>query len=100
MISECENEIEALFWSDTYNGIGSSGLFNPQCLVDISGHFQAKCDAISAHQSQAVAHYLQMAARQNGSHGARAGVAYAEGFLRVPLFGRSHRAAPSLSSFA
>jgi LmbE family N-acetylglucosaminyl deacetylase len=96
MLAEVENEVHGLFWSDTYNGVGARGIFEPDCLVDVSGVWDAKLAAIGAHRSQLSDDYAEMIGRQCGMHGVRGGVAYAEGFRRVPLFGRARRAAPNL----
>lgn len=96
MAAEAENDVRALYWSDTYNGAGARGLFEPDALVDVSGVWEAKLAAIGAHRSQLPEHYAAMIGRQCGMHGVRGGVAYAEGFRRVSLFGRARRATATL----
>ena len=91
-----ESEVQALFWSDTYNGIGGGGLFQPDCVIDVSAHWQQKLTAINAHSSQNPGVYTAMITRQCAMHGARSGVLFAEGFRRAPLFGRARRASDSL----
>jgi LmbE family N-acetylglucosaminyl deacetylase len=96
MLAEAESDVRALFWSDTYNGAGETGLFQPDTFVDVSGHWEAKLEALTAHQSQGPEHYVAMVSRQCSLHGARSGVRYAEGFVRVSVFGRGRRARASL----
>jgi N-acetylglucosamine malate deacetylase 1 len=96
LLAEAERDLEALFWSDTYNGAGETGLFHPNALVDVTAHWEAKLAALAAHVSQRPEQYVAMAGRQCSLHGARSGVAYAEGFLRVPFIGRGRHARPTL----
>ena len=86
----------AVFWSDTYGGLGAHGPFAPDCLVDVSTVWAEKRAAILAHQSQNPDSYLQMAEAQCGLHGIHGQVRYAEGFIRVPFFSRGRKAKASL----
>ena len=89
--AEIEAHVQAVFWSDTYNGLGTSGAFEPDSVVDVSAVWREKLEALDAHSSQHPETYAAMIDRQCGLHGARAGVNYAEGFRRAPLFGRVKR---------
>ncbi len=96
LAAEVENSLQAMYWSDTYNGLGLHGAFEPDCLVDVSSQWEAKLTALHAHASQQPQQYVDMTTRQCALHGARGGVRYAEGFRRVPLFGRVRSARASL----
>jgi LmbE family N-acetylglucosaminyl deacetylase len=99
MVAEAERELEALFWSDTYNGVGANGLFAPDAFVDVAESWNAKLQAIMAHESQSPAQYCEMTIRQCSMHGAMCGVRFAEGFKRVPFIGKGRRAVATLSDF-
>jgi len=86
----------AVFWSDTYGGLGARGPFVADCLVDVTGVWEQKRAAILAHQSQDPEHYLQMMESQCGLHGIHGQVRYAEGFIRVPFFSRGRKAMATL----
>ena len=96
LMAEAENDLRALYWSDTYNGTGAQGLFTPDCMIDVSSVWEAKLAAIAAHQSQEVARYVEMVTHQCAIHGARSGVRWAEGFRRVPFIGRGRGARATL----
>jgi LmbE family N-acetylglucosaminyl deacetylase len=89
---EAERTLQALYWSDTYNGAGLHGDFEPDCLVDVTPYWEAKIAALNAHVSQNPPHYVEMIGRQCGLHGARSGVRVAEGFRRAPFLGKGRRA--------
>lgn len=91
-LSSAENELRGLFWCDTYNGLGLARQFEADCCVDVSAVWDQKMAALMAHESQDPRAYCEMTRRQCALHGARSGVAFAEGFLHVPLFGRGRRA--------
>lgn len=90
--SEAENTLQALYWSDTYNGAGLHGNFEPDCLVDVTPYWDDKIAALGAHMSQGPSFYVEMISRQCSLHGARSGVRFAEGFRRAPFIGRGRRA--------
>jgi LmbE family N-acetylglucosaminyl deacetylase len=94
--SEAERTLRALYWSDTYNGAGLYGTFEPDCLVDVTPYWEAKIAALGAHVSQNPPHYVEMIGRQCGLHGVRSGVPLAEGFRRAPFLGTGRRAGPLL----
>ena len=96
MLAETENDLRALVSCDTYNGIGLRGHFESDYLVDVSSSWERKVSAISAHASQGPERYCRMIARQCALHGARGGVTYAEGFVRVPFLGRDRLARSTL----
>ena len=98
LLAEVEGSLQALLWSDTYNGLGTGGIFEPDCLVDVSPHWEGKLAALSAHQSQRPEQYVAMTGRACALHGARAGVPWAEGFLRVPFIGVGRQASTTLWS--
>ena len=98
LLAEAERDLRALLWSDTYNGSGTAGPFAPDCLVDVSPHWEGKLAALAAHQSQRPEQYVAMAERACALHGARSGVAWAEGFRRVPFIGAGRRASATLWS--
>lgn len=100
LLAEVERDIQAVFWSDTYNSMGVTGIFQPDCLIDVTAFWEGKLEALNAHQSQGPAHYAEMTGRQCAAHGSRSGVAFAEGFKRVPLFGRGQRAATTLWQYS
>lgn len=80
--------IALLLGCDTYLGSGTRGLFTPDLFVDVSDVWEQKLAAIRAHQSQDPEHYVEVIERQCWLHGARAKVRYAEGYRRIPLYGR------------
>jgi LmbE family N-acetylglucosaminyl deacetylase len=86
----------AVFWSDTYGGLGVRGPFAPDCLVDVTAVWDRKREAIQAHRSQNPDQYLHMAELQCGLHGVHGQTRYAEGYIRVPFFSRGRMARPSL----
>jgi LmbE family N-acetylglucosaminyl deacetylase len=99
VLAEAENDLAAIISCDTYNGAGISGRLAPKYLVDVSEMWDQKIAAIMAHASQGPEHYCAMIARQCALHGAAGGVTFAEGFVRVPLFGKAQSARPSLWDF-
>jgi N-acetylglucosamine malate deacetylase 1 len=96
MVGEVENAVQAVFWCDTYNSLGLADQFQPDCHVDVSATWERKVAAIMKHESQTPAHYCEMIRRQCAMHGARSGVAYAEGFMQVRIAGRGPRARATL----
>lgn len=70
---------------DTYGSNGLRGPFRPNHLVDVSGCWDGKLAAIRAHGSQPTDFFIHLVARQCREHGLKAGVALAEGFIRLPL---------------
>ncbi|HWE62637.1 MAG TPA: PIG-L deacetylase family protein, partial [Chloroflexota bacterium] len=60
MLAEVERTLHALYWSDTYNGVGVGGFFAPDCLVDVTPHWEEKLAAIRQHQSQEPEYYVDM----------------------------------------
>jgi LmbE family N-acetylglucosaminyl deacetylase len=99
MLAETEDDLEAVFWSDTYNGIGTPGPFPADAFIDVSDVWNAKLAAIKEHQSQQPTSYCEMIGRQCAAHGAVCGVSFAEGFRRVPFLGTGRRAAATLWEF-
>ncbi|MDB5078033.1 MAG: mshB3, partial [Chloroflexi bacterium] len=99
LLAEAERELAGLFWSDTYNSLGESGLFAADSFINVSDMWKAKLAAIMAHESQHPADYCAMTSNQCALLGAGCGVRYAEGFRRVPFIGRGHRAAATLNEF-
>ena len=96
MLAGVENDIRALVSCDTYNGIGVSGHFEPEYLIDVSAVWNDKVGAVLAHISQDPEHYNRMITRQCALHGAACGVQFAEGFVRVPYLGRGRSARTTL----
>jgi N-acetylglucosamine malate deacetylase 1 len=88
------------FCCDTYESCGLRGAFNPDRYVDITGVWEAKLAALKAHASQYLSHYVEMISGQGASHGRVAGVALAEVFLYVPLFGRQDTGPPLGGKYA
>jgi LmbE family N-acetylglucosaminyl deacetylase len=82
------------FCCDTYQSRGLRGPFQPDRYVDVTEVWEAKLAALRAHASQYLAHYEEMISGQGVSHGQTAGVAWAEGFLHIPLFGRQDEGFP------
>jgi len=83
-----------IFCCDTYKSVGLHGPFKPNYFVDVSQIWEKKMTAIKAHQSEPMHFYLPMIEEQCLSHGKVAGTKRAEGFLYLPLFGRSDDGAP------
>lgn len=83
-----------VFCCDTYNSLGLHGPFNPDNIVDVSQVWDKKIAAANAHESQPLGHFLGMIDRQCLALGKAAGVKRAEGFLYLPLFGRSVEGEP------
>ncbi len=73
---------------DTYLGAGRDGLFTPDLYVDVTDVWEQKLEAIRQHASQDPDNYVETIERQCWLHGARAKVRYAEGYRRIPLYGR------------
>lgn len=96
VLAEIESQLCAVYWSDTYNSQGAESIFQPDVCVDVSAVWTQKLAALGAHTSQNPDEYVEMICRQGWLHGARAGVAVAEGFRRVDLFGHSRRAVTNL----
>jgi len=96
LMAKAENDLQALYWSDTYNGTGAQGLFTPDCLIDVSDVWEEKLAAIAVHERQPFAHYVEMVTHQCAIHGARGGVRWAEGLRRVPIIGKGRRARSTL----
>lgn len=71
-------------WADNMMGVG----FAPTHLVDISAHFEAKCDAIRAHVSQDPERFVAMAGQLNGFRSAQANWPgrHAEAWRFEPLY--------------
>ena len=88
------------FCCDTYESRGLRGAFSPDRYVDVTGVWEAKLAALKAHESQYLSHYVEMISGQGASHGRAAGVARAEGFLYVPLFGRRDEGPPLGGNYA
>jgi N-acetylglucosamine malate deacetylase 1 len=88
------------FCCDTYESRGLRGAFDPDRYVDVTEVWEAKLAAVKAHESQYLSHYVEMISGQGVSHGRAAGVAWAEGFLYVPLFGRQDEGLPLGGSHA
>ncbi|MCL4507913.1 MAG: PIG-L family deacetylase [Chloroflexi bacterium] len=80
--------IDLFLQCDTYLGTGKVGLFTPELYLDVSEVWPQKLDAIRKHASQDPEHYVEITERQCWLHGARSKVRYAEGFRRIPVYGR------------
>ena len=73
-------------WScDTYGALGSRGAFDPEWYIDISAVFEHKIHALTAHETQTPAHWIDLLRRHNAFYGSRCNRPYAEGFRRLPL---------------
>jgi N-acetylglucosamine malate deacetylase 1 len=81
-------ELDLVLACDTYLSSGRDGMFTPDLYVDISDVWETKLGAIRKHASQDPEQYVQAIERQCWLHGARAKVHYAEGFRRIPVYGR------------
>ena len=81
-------DVELFLACDTYLGSGRDGMFAPDLYVDVSDTWETKIAAIRKHASQDPEHYVETIERQCWLHGARAKVRYAEGFRRLPVYGR------------
>jgi len=99
LLSGAEADLEAVFWSDTYNGIGTPGPFPADAFVDVSDVWNAKIAAIMEHHSQEPDQYREMVGRQCAMHGAVCGISLAEGFRRVPFMGTGRHAGTTLWDF-
>jgi LmbE family N-acetylglucosaminyl deacetylase len=86
--SGLSKELDLLLACDTYLSSGRDGMFTPDMYVDISDVWDTKLAAIRKHASQDPEYYIQTIERQCWLHGARAKVRYAEGFRRIPVYGR------------
>jgi N-acetylglucosamine malate deacetylase 1 len=80
--------LDLLLACDTYLSSGRDGMFTPDLYVDVSETWETKLAAIRKHGSQDPEQYIQTIERQCWLHGARAKVRYAEGFRRIPVYGR------------
>jgi LmbE family N-acetylglucosaminyl deacetylase len=73
-------------WScDTYGALGSHGSFEAEWYIDVSAVWEQKIHALSAHQSQNPAHWIDLIQRHHAFYGARCNRSYAEGFRRLSL---------------
>lgn len=72
---------------DTYGSVGRSGTFEPTLYVNITPVFDEKIAAISAHPSQPVERWQEMARVLGRLHGFRSDCTYAEAFRPVPILG-------------
>ncbi|MGI8916812.1 MAG: PIG-L deacetylase family protein [Chloroflexota bacterium] len=86
--SGLSRHLDLLLACDTYLGSGRDGMFAPDLYVDVSDVWDTKVAAIRKHASQDPDNYVQTIERQCWLHGARAKVRYAEGFRRIPVYGR------------
>jgi len=86
--SGLSQDLEMVLACDTYLSSGRDGMFTPEVYVDVSDVWETKLAAIRQHASQEPEHYVQTIERQCWLHGARAKVRYAEGFRRIPVYGR------------
>ncbi len=96
LLAEADKDLHSLLWSDTYNGLGATGTFEPDCLVDVSPHWEGKLAALATHETQRPEYMVAITSRTCALHGARSGVAWAEGFRRVPFIGAGRRASATL----
>jgi LmbE family N-acetylglucosaminyl deacetylase len=83
-----------IFCCDTYKSMGLHGPFTPDCYVDVTRIWKKKVAAVKAHQSEPIQFYLPMIEEQCLSHGKVAETKRAEGFVYMPLFGRSDDGPP------
>jgi LmbE family N-acetylglucosaminyl deacetylase len=86
--SGLSGELDMVLACDTYLSSGRDGIFTPELYVDVSDVWEMKLEAIRKHASQDPEYYIQTIERQCWLHGARAKVRYAEGFRRIPVYGR------------
>ncbi|GAC1428194.1 MAG: hypothetical protein NVSMB65_01380 [Chloroflexota bacterium] len=94
LAAEVENDLRVALASDTYLGWGLDGPFVPHLHVDVTATWERKMAAIRCHASQDPEHYIALIERQCWLHGARSLTRYAEGFRRLPFFGRADAAQP------
>jgi LmbE family N-acetylglucosaminyl deacetylase len=72
---------------DTYGSVGRGGTFEPTLYINITAVFDEKLAAISAHTSQPVERWQEMARVLGRLHGFRSDCTYAEAFRPVPILG-------------
>ncbi len=78
-----------LYTCDTYNSLTLTGPLAPTHLVDVSGVFDVKLEALRAHGSQPIEdHFGPMAEDLGRLWGRRSGATYAEAFTALPVLGR------------
>jgi len=78
-----------VYTTDTYNGLTLDGPVPAHTVVDVSGTWSTKLQALAAHGSQPVAeHFGPMAEALAELWGRRIGVTRAENFVPVPVLGR------------
>jgi len=76
-----------LLMSSTYNLLGTTGMFQPSIIMDISEQMQTKEKAIKCHKSQNPNRILNDVRAQNTIFGLQIKRKYGEGFIEYPLFG-------------
>jgi LmbE family N-acetylglucosaminyl deacetylase len=77
----------ALLACDTYGSVGRAGPFDPTLYINITPVFDEKLAAISAHTSQPIDRWREMARVLGRLHGFRSDCTYAEAFRPVPILG-------------
>ncbi len=73
---------------DTYESWTLDGPFPGWVVVDVTKTFEIKLQALRAHRSQPLEHFVGMAERMGTSWGGRIGKPYAEAFQPIPVLGR------------
>ncbi len=73
---------------DTYESLTLDGPFSGQVIIDVTETFDTKIQALQAHRSQPLEHFVGMAERMGSSWGGRIGNPYAEAFKPIPVLGR------------
>lgn len=73
---------------DTYESLTLEGPFRGQVIIDVTQTFEIKMQALSAHRTQPMEHFMGMADRMGATWGGRIGKPRAEAFQPVPVLGR------------
>lgn len=82
-----------VYTTDTYNGLTLEGPVPAHTVVDVSGAWSTKLQALAAHGSQPITeHFGPMAEALADMWGRRIGVTRAENFVPVPVLGHLPRA--------
>ncbi len=79
---------QRVYACDTYESLTLDEPFAGRVIIDVTDTFGTKIQALQAHQSQPLEHFVGMAERMGASWGGRIGKPYAEAFEPIPVLGR------------
>lgn len=88
-----------LYSFGTYGDVGifQDQIFTPSVVISVVDYWDKKCELIKAYKSQDPVMWLKRTSKLDTSTGLNEGVDYAEGFLSVPILGKTNRLRKYLS---